>query len=342
MNATPESPRRVAILKPCCIGDCIMALPAIDAMASAWESAEIDIFVGAHSRAAFAFRPAMTRRSVADQLDIASAMNTSRILRQRRYDAVAILDRSRWLRLAAHTSRAAITASVESMSPEMRHESEVYLDVVRSLDIATAAVLPSIAPSAESQREADRILHSMPEPFAVIHPGGARNPGADALDKRWPADRFVGLAKALRADGVEVLVSGGPDEVNLARHVAESASLAERAILAGRASLEVMAAVLHGSAAFVGPDTGMSHIAAAVGTPTVAIFGPTNPRRYRPLGREVQVLAPAESWRIQDRDLRHPKKQSDTISTGAVSLQDVLGATRRALNRSRERGTCGA
>jgi heptosyltransferase-2 len=340
--ASHDAPRRVAIIKPCCIGDCIMALPAVDAIIAAEATARIDVFVGAHSRVAFAFRDELTLRPVPDAFDLSSAMQLSRVLRQGQYDTVVCLDRSRWLRLATRLSRASVTNYARSMSPELRHESEVYLDIVREIGIATAYSMPSIAPTSDSQQRAAELLSGVQRAIAVLHPGGAQNPGVAMLDKRWPAERFAELARALVHDGANVLLSGGHGDLDVVRRVAERAGLAESSVLAGQIDIETLAAVIHRAAVYVGPDTGVTHLAAAVGTPTVAIFGPTNPRRYRPMGRHVQVLAQPESWRIPDRDLRRLSRTNLTASTDSVTLEMVVNATRAAMTYACRLAECNA
>lgn len=335
MTLNDTTPSRVAILKPCCIGDCIMALPAIDALIAAWPEASFDVFVGHHSRAVFDFRPSLRTRSLPEPLDIVSALQLSRQLRRGGYDAVVSLDRSRLVKMSARTSRSSIQTAVASRQPELRHESEVYLDVVRGLTIPTPITMPHVTPEHDAVERAQEFIGSIRRPFAVLHPGGAQNPGANMLDKRWPEDRFVALARSLTHDGVQVMLSGGPGDAELARRVAQAAGIQETCVLAGRVDLRTLAAVLAEAAVYVGPDTGVSHLAAAVGALTIAIFGPTNPRRYRPLGPNVRVLAPAASWNLPDRDLRRPADGSSTVSTSEVPLSDVLDAVHGVLGDPR-------
>lgn len=334
MTAIHDAPRRIAIVKPCCIGDCIMALPAVDAITASFESGTVEVFVGTHSRVAFQFRRGLKTRPVPNSLDLSSALQLSRVFRQGRYDTVVCLDRSRWLRLAARLSRATATGHARSLSPELRHESEVYLDVVREMGIQTPGSLPWVQPTPHGKRASAELLAGIRWPIAVLHPGGAQNPGAAMLDKRWPAERFAELARSLGRDGTTVLLSGGPGDLDVTRRVADAAGLADSAILAGKVDLDTLAGVINQAAVFVGPDTGVSHIAGALGTPTVAIFGPTNPRRYRPLGRHVQVLAPSESWQIPDRDLRRGGSVPTRISTELVTVEMVVEAARHAFSRA--------
>jgi len=327
-----DQSRRIAILKPCCIGDCIMALPAVDAIVVAYEDATVDVFVGRHSRIVFQFRRGISTRPVPDSLDLQSAMQLSRVLRQGRYDMVICLDRSRWLQLATRLSRSRATGHARSLTPELRHESEVYLDAVRELGIQTRSSIPWVYPTPRGIREAQELLSGINRPIVILHPGGAQNPGATMLDKRWPAERFAELARLEERNGSTVLLSGGPGDLAVVERVAQLAKLGDSAILAGTVGLDTLAAVINRAAVFVGPDTGVTHIAAAVGTPTVAIFGPTNPRRYRPLGRHVQVLAPPESWRIPDRDFRRRTGVEMAISTDLITSEMVVEAVRHAFS----------
>ncbi len=342
MSSSHDNLRKIAIIKPCCIGDCIMALPAVDAIVAAHPEAIVDVFVGLHSRIAFQFRRGLSTRPVPDRLELPSALQLSRVLRQGCYDAVVCLDRSRWLRLATRLSRANASGHARSLNPEMRHESEVYLDVVRELGIPTPASMPQIFPTTLGLRRSADLLSGISSPIVVLHPGGAQNPGATMLDKRWPAERFAELARIAQRQGTTVLLSGGPDDVEVARRVADLAGMEDSANFAGKIDIETLAGVINRAAVFVGPDTGVTHIAAALGTPTVAIFGPTNPRRYRPLGRHVQVLAPPDSWRIQDQDLRHTARVGAAISTDLITTEMAIEATRNAVSLAHGLTACGA
>ncbi len=116
-------------------------------------------------------------------------------------------------------------------------------------------------------------------------------PGANAESRRWPAGRFAALAGRLAAAGRRVLVLGGPDEEELTRLVA-SAGVAHGQCedLGGRTDLTALAAVLARCDALVTNDTGPMHLAAALGTPVVALEGPADIRQTRPLGPHVRLI----------------------------------------------------
>lgn len=108
------------------------------------------------------------------------------------------------------------------------------------------------------------------------------HPGAASAARRWPAPRWSAVAAALAAGGHAVVITGGPDEVGLAHEVARGAGLGERAVLAGRTSLMDLARAVGAAARVVCGDTGVAHLATALGRPSVILFGPTPPALWGP------------------------------------------------------------
>jgi ADP-heptose:LPS heptosyltransferase len=110
----------------------------------------------------------------------------------------------------------------------------------------------------------------------VIHPGAAS--GA----RRWPAERWAEVAGAERAAGRPVVLTGGPDERELAAGVARRAGLPASAVLAGTTDLRGLAATVAAADRVVCGDTGIAHLAVALRTPSVVLFGPTPPAEWGP------------------------------------------------------------
>ena len=108
------------------------------------------------------------------------------------------------------------------------------------------------------------------------------HPGAASGSRRWPVERFAAVARAERAAGRHVLVTGGPDEVGLARSLGELAGLPNEAVLAGRTDLLDLAALVAAAGRVVCGDTGVAHLATAYRTPSVVLFGPVSPELWGP------------------------------------------------------------
>lgn len=132
---------------------------------------------------------------------------------------------------------------------------------------------------------------ALPTPFLRVSAASSAPdllllPGSGGLKKCWPAERFRALGAALQARGLRVAVALGPDELErgpgperfVGLPVLEGPSLAELAALCAAARL------------VVGNDAGTTHLAAAAGAKVLALFGPTDPARWRPLGPKVTVL----------------------------------------------------
>ncbi|MGH7407888.1 MAG: lipopolysaccharide heptosyltransferase II, partial [Candidatus Methylomirabilales bacterium] len=123
-------------------------------------------------------------------------------------------------------------------------------------------------------------------PIVALNPGAAYGTA-----KRWPAERYAALADRLVAEGCRPLLVGAPSDAQATAAVREaSARPGALADLTGRTDLKTLAGILRRCGAFITNDTGTMHVAAAVGTPLVAIFGPTDPTTTAPVSRRATLL----------------------------------------------------
>ncbi len=120
-------------------------------------------------------------------------------------------------------------------------------------------------------------------PFVVLHPGSG------GQSKCWPLDRFLALADRIERNGLNVVSVIGPVEQEVWAADGRLEQFAGHAVLQSP-PLEALAGLLHRAAAYVGNDSGPTHLAAACGTATVAIFGPTDPAQFAPLGPRVRLV----------------------------------------------------
>nr|WP_246522918.1 glycosyltransferase family 9 protein [Neoroseomonas eburnea] len=165
----------------------------------------------------------------------------------------------------------------------------------RLLHIAqTLGVSPAPRPVAWfGAEEAARAEALLPSGAPVL----ALGPTANWVRKVWPADRFLHLARLLTGpggalEGARIVVLGGPGEQERAMAAPVLAGLPGAVDLVGALDLPEAAAVLARCALFVGNDSGLMHLSAATGTPTIGLFGPTPASEYAPVGaRALAVLA---------------------------------------------------
>lgn len=133
-------------------------------------------------------------------------------------------------------------------------------------------------------------VHADPDDLRLRPPGASSahrdvvviHPGASTPLRRWSPARFTAVAAELHALGHRVVVTGGRDEERLAGSIAAGAGLPPSAVLAGRLSLLQLASLLASARLLVSSDTGVAHLATAVSTPSVTVFGPVTPAEWGP------------------------------------------------------------
>jgi lipopolysaccharide heptosyltransferase I len=168
--------------------------------------------------------------------------------------------------------------------PRDRHVVEKNLALLSALGIDASVPAPDaryLLPGSDPESAA--FLATVSRPFALYHPGAGRP------DKVWGEEKLALLAERLRQErGLWPVISWGPgDEArveSLAKRLAGRVSVAPRTTIPGLARLAAAAAL------FVGGDTGPLHLANAVGTRVVALFGPTDPARNGPFGQQESVV----------------------------------------------------
>lgn len=167
------------------------------------------------------------------------------------------------------------------------HLSREYLELARVLDAPAPAGVPPLAPAPEAGAGARTTLVEAGiggGRFAILGPGARYGPA-----KRWSAARFAGVGRALAAHGIVPLVCGAGGERDTCAEV--TAAIGGGAVsLAGRIDIGTQAALGALAAVALCNDSGLAHVMAAVGTPTVVVFGSTSSAWTAPLGPRVRVV----------------------------------------------------
>lgn len=177
----------------------------------------------------------------------------------------------------------------DAVSPYSTHLVDRQLELLEPLGIFDTPVRFGALEATSNSLEVEKILQSVnlsANGYAVI------NPGASWASKRWPAERYAEVAtKLFETAGLRsLIVWGGADERSLAQSIVAASPLAS--CLAPETSLVNLACILKSSRMYIGSDTGPMHIAAAVGTPCVAMFGTTRAEYCGPYGeihRAIQI-----------------------------------------------------
>lgn len=149
-------------------------------------------------------------------------------------------------------------------------------EVTRWCRLLVESGIPADAGDLELARPA---VEPLVRAAAVVHCGAAYE------SRRWPADRFAEVARALVARGLPVVLTGSAAERGRALSIAAAAGVPAGHVVAGRTDLVALAALVADAALVVCGDTGIAHLATAYGTPSVVLFGPVSPGRWGPPAR---------------------------------------------------------
>ncbi len=305
-------PERLLILKPCCVGDVLLATPVVVALHRAFPGIRIDWAVSSWARPMLASNPRLgkivnTGDVGAGRYGWGAVRKLVELIQAENYDTCLVLDRSPMLALipwlAGVPQRIGLDSSGRGFPHHLRvpmrgirHEAEIYLDVARAMGVGTQEVQTEFYPVDQDRAAAAELLKGQlgweeGEPLFVLHPAGGRNPGMRMVGKRWPPERYALLAnRLLKEYGGKVLLLGGPQDQVLLEAVKGMIPTGPLA-LAGEIEWGIWGAILERATLCAGNDTGATHLAVAVGCKTVFIFGPSDPRRYGPYARSGHAAA---------------------------------------------------
>lgn len=305
-------PKRIAVFRALQLGDLLCALPVFRALRAAAPSAQITL-VGLPWAAAFAARfpnyfddflpfpgaPGMPERSATS--DEWSTFLTA--AKQHRFDlALQLHGDGRYsnpvvaalgaTRMAGFCRPDQMVADPNAFLVYPDHEPEIrrLLRLLELLGVPAqgdALEFPLTPLDTAEYEKAVGVQTPDARPIAVLHPG------ARAAARRWPADRFAVLGDALAYHGLQIVLTGSGDEAQIAGDVA--AQMHNPALdLTGLTSLGALAVLLSRARLLVCNDTGVSHLAAALRTPSVVIYTASSPERWAPLdtARHRAVCAP--------------------------------------------------
>lgn len=315
---SPQGLARILVIKLRHHGDVLLTAPVLTALQRVAPQAEIDALVYADTAPMLAGHPALSQLHTIDRqwkklglLPQARAEGgLLRALRARRYDLVVHLSvhtRGAWLtrllrpRWAVAPRRAergndafwngSFTHFYAAQSHPERHTVDSNLDAVRALgiDIVPADRRVTLVPGAAAEAKVDALLaqHGLGGGgFIHLHPASRWG------FKCWPAERVAQLCAALALRGLPLLLTCAPDakERELVAAVRAAAKV-DTIDLSGQLSLKELAALTARARLFIGVDSAPMHIAAAMGTPVVAIFGPSGDREWGPWGTPHRVVA---------------------------------------------------
>lgn len=287
---------RILVIRPGGIGDAVLLLPMLSALRAAVPESPVDVLCEGRNAPFFGLCPEIDRILVYD----AHPFSALRALRRVRY--AAVLDTEQFhnfsavlaartrapLRIGFNVNPNRLGLFTHCVNYDLAGpEDAQFLRLLCAalgrdvplpprFGILSRARLPSPPPD-------------LPSRFVLLHAGGS------VSAKRWPADRYALLCRNLTdATGLPVVLTGSSSDVPFAARIAEGAGEAVRN-LCGRHSLPETAALCAAASLLVGPDSGLAHLSVALGTPSVVLFGPSDPVKWGPppeAGEAVRLPLP--------------------------------------------------
>ncbi|OGP59574.1 MAG: lipopolysaccharide heptosyltransferase II [Deltaproteobacteria bacterium RBG_13_61_14] len=296
------SPRQILVIRLGRLGDVVLATPLVRALRQAFPQAQVDWVIKQEFASLLQGHPWL---HLVIPLDTsqgpAGLFRLAGELRRRRYDLVLDLHGIPRSYLLSGWSAAGMRRRYRKWPIRRRlltgfgwnllrgapSVAERYFTAVEDFGIAPDQGAPELMPGAEARQESGRLLAPWPRPRIGLAPGATR------FTKRWPAESFaaVGADLAERFSG-SVVVVGGPEDRETAQEILNRMSPQRPKLdLTGRLTLPQAVAVIQDLDLLISNDTGLMHVATAVQTPVVAVFGPTTRELgFFPLGPAAKVI----------------------------------------------------
>lgn len=345
-----EKIKKILVLKPSALGDIVMAMPAVCALAESFPNAQISWFVRPEYSALPAGHKCVHNLVIFDRKKLgrwwynysafSELVRLIRKLRKEKFDIVFDFQGRFRSALFAWFSgckrRIGIKGTQEITRPfytqtvsrgeNSIHLVDYYLEMVYTAGVKAGEVKFGLAPSAQALREVAGILekHRLNNrDYAVFVPGSA------VESKCWPVENFAQLADMISEKYKLAIVAAGVQSEKSIVEQLQALSDTNVIDLAGETGIAQLTALLAGAKIVVGNDTGPAHIAAALGVPMVVIFGQTNPGRVAPYNRRYTVAAINAFGRGQDVEDDNPDYDIKNVTVECV-FEKVCGQLENA------------
>ena len=325
------NPQRILVIKLDHLGDVLLATPVFSNLRRAYPAANIHALVGEWGEvglrshpdvdkilrynARFFCRPGKPK----PRYEVFTVLSQ---LRQQKYDLIIDL-RGDWLTALfalMKPTRYRLDYAWLQVANKLRlarftglHQLERNLDLLRTADIPISCELPAFHTDAADRNWVDNFLHESEilsnRPLIIIHPG------SPIPLKRWRTERFAAVADWLiEQKNAQILFVGTRDEVDITTTV-QNQMHGKSINLAGGTTVSQLAELLKHCHLFLGNDSGPMHIATAVGTKTIGLYGPGDPARFGPVGPNCHAV----------RNSPHclPSRVTDCKYGGEWSMEDI-------------------
>jgi lipopolysaccharide heptosyltransferase II len=340
LPAAPARPvstlQRLLFIRPGGIGDAVLLAPAIISLKKTYPDCQITILAEQRNAAIYTLVPGVAKVFCYDRLyEFIQALRG-------RYDVV--IDTEQWHRLsavAARLIRAPVKIGFDTNERRRMfthgirydlgaYESDNFFALLKPLGVDSQRGIGavSIELPLQSISRANELLQPLSsDSFVVIFPG------ASIEEKRWGAERFRLVVKLLTEAGYQVVVVGGQEDCTDGDVITSEAGMN----LAGKTTLEETAAVIARSSLVISGDSGVLHIAAALGISTASLFGPSSESKWAPQGERHAVLSQHMPCSPCSKFGTMPPCSIDARCISDITPDEVIEAIRRLLPQKPEK-----
>jgi len=317
----------ILIIKPGAIGDLLQLTPVLRALKTRHPRSRISLLVGSSATAAlFQYNPHVSETLVFDKQrrrSFTTLLKLWRHVHRAKYDLVINFQRSNlkawFLASAALPSRVLVYRKSRDSAI---HVVENYMKTVEDLGISSQDRRLELFVGKNDELFAEELFTRNNWPGKPVI---ALNPGASHPVNRWAADRFAALADIVANRlSAKVIIIGGKEDLSLAEAIAGKTKI-KPLVLTGKATLLQLGAVLKRCELLVSGDTGPLHLATAVGTRVVALFGAADPARTGPVGTGHRVMQARAVTCVPCRS-RSCGNRANLECMDAISAQEVFQA----------------
>ncbi len=291
MKISKENIKSILFITLSNLGDIILTTPVIEKLYEEFPTARIDVITGAPGQEIFQHHPAVDNVTVYDKRrSLKERIWDILDLRRKRYDLAVDLKNSLVPYLIGARVKVGLFKKIPGPGKKcvIRHKKEEHLSRLLSLGIEAFSDTRFFVPVTDEDRDLiNGILDSDRDKKTVVI-----NPGAKSHLKRWDAAKYAELADRLVSKtGCRVFLTGNEDDTEVIRRVMSQVK-EPVTDLCGKTSVGALSELIRRADLFITNDSAPLHIASAVNTPTIAIFGPSDEQKYGPLADGSRVITP--------------------------------------------------
>ncbi|HLD88868.1 MAG TPA: lipopolysaccharide heptosyltransferase II [Candidatus Nanoarchaeia archaeon] len=306
-----EKARKILLIKSGAIGDVLMTTPLVRALRINFPKAEIHYYTGKWSAPVLEGNRNIDKIKTFDdniifRKKILKLLKLRKEIMKEKYDVCFVLDWSYLAGMFVLSCRIPVRVGFDRKGEgifhttkvhysDEKHDIKYYLDLARAIGAKKEAdnYNMEIFISKKEKKKMEEIARKIWGKTIGLVPGGAKNPGQTLQAKRWAADKYAELAKKILSEtNFNIILFGGVSDIEINKKIGKKiAKISGRTFdFAGKLNLKETAALMKKCQIIVCNDSGPMHLASAVSTPVLSIFGPTNPKKLAPIGENNLYL----------------------------------------------------